>query len=235
MKFKVTFVLPKKISDWVIVISCLIYFIIDFTVDFQSFAQQILTGSEPLKYWLLRRIRDISFTVFIASMIVFGIREVRYNGKTFKNLIVPVFGVILCCSLVIISWYTETLSANIHNALFVETVILDKTKNKLESPNLPIAQKMELSHRYAKIFYQRYGKQIEYLTQNETYVLYEPTEEDKGFYKEYLSGKKAVDLLIRGMHRSKYLWLIVLGISLLLGFITPLKKMGNANQLPELR
>ena len=156
-------------------------------------------------------------------MIAYGIREVRRSGKTFGNFTRPVIGVIWCISVVFISWRGETVISDFNNSLGEKSSLYNLEK-KLESPDLPIDKKTRVSALYAKKYYYYHGEQIKCLTRDGTYALYQPTEEEKNKHKYYAGGMKTATWLIRSMHRTKYLWLSVLIISLLLGFMTPIKK-----------
>ena len=190
MQIKFTSLLPKQFGNRVIIISALVHLIVYITLICLFPLDQLkMTEAGTPEYWQLRIVRDFFFAVFVICMIVFGIREARGDSKDFKLLILPVYGVLLCSSLIFSSWYGERAFSDVKNTFSEQNIVFDDLKKRLENlgPDSSIEKKMESTKFFAKKYYQWYGEQIEYLTQDETYTLYEPTEEDKDKYKEYLN------------------------------------------------
>jgi hypothetical protein len=211
MNFKYSLLLPKKFSEWFIQISLLIFLI---AFCFFLLVRQNMTECHTLQYWLLRVI-GIAFAVWTTSVIVFGIREARINGITFRNLIIPVLGVICLLAPVLLAWSIKTM---VNNISVQQTIRLDCFKKKIEGTGLPIDKEV------AKIYYRVYGEQREYSTPDGTNALYEPTEEDRNKYEQHLSTIKTGEWIVSSMHSMQLYWLTVCGISLLLGFIIPIRR-----------
>ena len=210
MKHKRTF-FPKKFSEWVILISILIFLI---ALCCFLLVRQNMTECQTLQYWLLRVI-GIAFAVWTTGVIVFGIREARKCGITFYNLIIPVLGVISLLAPVILAWSIKSM---VNNISVQQIIRMDCFKKKIEGSGSPIEKEV------AKIYYRLNGEQIEYSTHDGTNVLYEPTEEDRNKYEKHLSTTKKMEWIVRSMNEMQLVWLSLLGISSLLGFLTPIKK-----------
>lgn len=173
--------------------------------------------------WYIRIVRDIGITTFVASMIIFGIRAIRFYGHTFRRYILPIIGVILTIMLAISSYFVYEKLSELEHQMNTSKYLL-KIKEKLDEDNFSIKVKSNLSKLYAHEYYITYGKNMTYFDKNGEKVLYSSSKEDIELRNKMMYSRKLFSWSKKALERSIYLWSAVLFISLLLGFFTSIKK-----------
>jgi hypothetical protein len=91
--------------------------------------------------------------------------------------------------------------------------------------NITLQLKSELSRIHAQIVFGEYGNRSKYISSDGTMVLYEPTSQEIKSQEESLKVKTLTINLKKISYISIYYWLTVLFLSLLCGFLIPIKKI----------
>ena len=209
----------KKNTKWLfhnyLITGSFILFII-----FETTGTYLYTDVESDKTMIiLQWLRDIFLAIGLASLIIFGIRDLRIYGKTLKRFINPFISIITMILLFYFIYMLETHIRSFDNLEINTKKHLEHIKQTMEKENISLSEKEEWSNTYAGMYYMVFGKSIRYLKEGK-YVLYQPSEIQLKAKKNKIKNKKSLLYL----SRAKYLWLILLVFSLLVGLLTPIKK-----------
>lgn len=211
---------PPKLGKFILTVGLSIYLISGLARDFYfDFDLINLTADEARLEWYLRLGRDLGFVATISSMIIFGIRSIRFYGKKIKRFVIPLIGVFICATLSFVGFYSSSTFAELQSALD-NSKALQKIEQAMNKDQLSVQKESTMSKVYASTYYNKHGKQIKYLTSSENYILFEPSEEDK----EFRVARHLIEWKKKSMYNSMYFWLIALSLSLLLGLLTPVGK-----------
>ncbi len=211
------------IKDYFIGISFILFFLFEITrVYFYSDGN--LSENMIFQEWILRLLRDISLAVFISSVIAFGVRDIYRKGLSPKRMITPFLGTLFALLIFFGNWMIESKLSDLGKGINY-TKYLEKNKIALENPKLSLEEKERLSKMYASSYYRMYGRQIEYIKENHQ-TLYKPLKDEV----EYVRQKAEQERFIHRLGKTKFLWLILIPFSFLLGLFLSKRREGKNEQ-----
>jgi len=194
-----------------------------------------LSGSTytlALIIWAIGSLRDVSLWIMLATMVIFGIRDVRKNGHDIKRFLNPVLGVsVLLLGIFVFSFYYMKRDSFIDNLqMKVPDGVAARLDSMMKKEDVTMEVKARASRLYAKMKYEEDGSMIYHLLPDGKSVVFNPTAEEKEFRRELLKTRAMWEDLDNAMSRAIVIWPMVLIFSLLLGFLTPVKKVAVVQQ-----
>jgi len=203
-KSKATFY-PQKIGGVLFITGCvgyLLFGLIRKEFDEQGLFQELA--------WL----SPFGAAVAGTSAIIFGIRAIRYYGFSKERVIAPVFGIFLYLSFSFSGFFSGYAMNTGLDIMFENNV---KIEQLLHDESISNKRKVLVSKLYAQAQYYDKGKLVEYLTGGGKFKTFKPTKGDEDiFYKVQKIRDMSIELFWWG-----FVWLGVLGVSLLFSFLTP--------------
>jgi len=201
-------------KDYFIIISLFLLFFFEI-IRIYFYSNGNLSTNMIYQEWLLRVFRDISLAVVLFSLMFFGVQEIRSKEFGLKQIVNPLLGIFLSISIFFLNWTIEN-KLNSLGKMVNDTTYLKRAEVALKNKQLPLVEHEKLSQVYAGSYYRMYGKSIEYV-KGRQHFLYKPSQKDITFFQT----KVAQEKLVKQMGRNKFLWLILIVFSFLLGILIP--------------
>lgn len=201
-------------KDYFIIISLFLLFFFEI-IRIYFYSNGNLSTNMIYQEWLLRVFRDISLAVVLFSLMFFGVQEIRSKEFGLKQIVNPLLGIFLSISIFFLNWTIEN-KLNSLGKMVNDTTYLKRAEVALKNKQLPLVEHEKLSQVYAGSYYRMYGKSIEYVKGGQ-HFLYKPSQKDITFFQT----KVAQEKLVKQMGRNKFLWLILIVFSFLLGILIP--------------
>lgn len=211
-------------------ICCLIYLVVGFCHDI--FYSSDLSDQQAWWAWILRIIDFASLSLAIGTIILFGIRELRITGFSIKKLLVPIVGIIFCLFFVYLGWTVNRLG-NLSELLDVRDCNIPNLDQCLAVGAIDMETYSKATFLKAENCFMKDGSIIEYTMPDGQVVPYEPNEQTLQLYKEMRQTKHFLVGLEKSFHWGIYHWTAIAIISIILGFVTPIRKESNREQTLE--
>jgi hypothetical protein len=213
----------------------LIYIIVTFSHSiFYSSDFFNLSDQEALRAWILRITAFISLSLAIGAIILFGIRELRKTGFSKKKLLLPLIGIFLCLFSACAGWGVNRLVGDLSFVLFeVSDCNITDLDQSLAMGEIDMETYSKGTFLIAQNRFLEDGSIIEYTMPNGEVVPYEPNEDTLQVYEEMHQVKRFLGSLQKSSYWNIYHWTAVAMISIILGFVTPIKKGSNQDQVLE--
>jgi hypothetical protein len=191
-----------------------------FFIIFETIGTYLYTGIPSDKPMIiLQWLRDIFLAIGLASLVIFGIRDLRIYDKTLKRFISPLIGIVTMILLFYFIYMLENKIRSFNNLQIDTKKHLEHIKQEMEKENISLSEKEEWHKTYAEMYYMVFGKSIKYLKEGK-YILYEPSRIQLKANQNKIENEKSLQYL----SNAKYLWLMLLVFSLLVGLLTPINK-----------
>ena len=201
-------------KDYFIIISLFLLFFFEI-IRIYFYSNGNLSTNMIYQEWLLRVFRDISLAVVLFSLMFFGVQEIRSKEFGLKQIVNPLLGIFLSISIFFLNWTIEN-KLNSLGKMVNDTTYLKRAEVALKNKQLPLVEHEKLSQVYAGSYYRMYGKSIEYV-KGRQHFLYKPSQKDITLFQTKVEQEK----LVKQMGRNKFLWLILIVFSFLLGILIP--------------
>jgi len=201
-------------KDYFIIISLFLLFFFEI-IRIYFYSNGNLSTNMIYQEWLLRVFRDISLAVVLFSLMFFGVQEIRSKEFGLKQIVNPLLGIFLSISIFFLNWTIEN-KLNSLGKMVNDTTYLKRAEVALKNKQLPLVEHEKLSQVYAGSYYRMYGKSIEYVKGGQ-HFLYKPSQKDITLFQTKVEQEK----LVKQMGRNKFLWLILIVFSFLLGILIP--------------
>ena len=214
-------------------ICCLIYLVMDFChIIFYSSDFFNLSVQQAWWAWILRITGFASLSLAIGAIILFGIRELRRTGFSIKKLLVPIVGIVFCLFSVYLGWSVNRLG-NLSELLEVSDCNITNLDQLLAIGEIDMGTYSEATFLKAENCFMRDGSIIEYTMPDGQVVTYEPNEQTLQLYKEMHQMKQLFGDIEKSFHWNIYHWTAIAMFSIILGFVTPIRKESNREQTLE--
>ena len=214
-------------------ICCLIYLVMVFChVIFYSSDFFNLSEQQAWWAWILRITGFASLSLAIGAIILFGIRELRRTGFSIKKLLVPIVGIVFCIVSVYEGWSINRLG-NLSEVFEVSDCNISNLNQRLAIGEIDMETYSKATFLKAENCFFKDGSIIEYTMPDGQVVPYEPNEQTLQLYKEMHQMKHFLVGLEKSFHWGIYHWTAIAMFSIILGFVTPIRKESNREQTLE--
>ena len=211
----------------------LVYFVVSFCHDiFYSSDFLNLSEQQAWRAWILRITGFGSLSLAIGAIILFGIRELRRNGFSIKKLLVPIVGIGFCMFSVYLGWSVHS-SGNLSEFLDIGDFNIPNLDQRLATGEIDMGPYSKATLLKAENCFMKDGSITEYTMLDGQIVPYEPNEQMLQLYKEMHQIKHFLGSLEKSFHWNVYHWTSIAMISIILGFVTPIRKESNQDQMLE--
>lgn len=200
--------------EWVVLIATLL-----FVIPFVS--KRIFGG-----FWdttPAQTIQIIGWVVAVFMSFVFGIRGVRLDGFISKSVGYLLGGTFLSITLIGINIAILIIVPKTLDLVSTSDEKMSKFESRLEDPNLDSKRKALVSKIIASNKYQQSGEIVVVYDKDGTVSEYLPTETDKNILEGLTDIKRQID----SIKKSTFIFTSILIISILVGTLTPIKKIAN--------
>lgn len=216
---------PRNRSEQLIVAGCLACFSAEIVREVFFSADPLqATGSQALAGWVARAVRDLGLILALSTMTVIGIRSLRAEKFSAGGVTLSGLGIGLC---LLLSWLTIRGNA----ALSAASTIYDSPRETLErigavldQQDLSLDQLAFFSKEYARQRYHADGILIDYVNPEGAVRVYEPDASDRESRKTLTLARHNVDRATLALSRAAMLWVLVAAASVLIGFLTPIRR-----------
>ncbi|MFQ5852376.1 MAG: hypothetical protein ACE5JU_17565 [Candidatus Binatia bacterium] len=175
--------------------------------------------------WVARAIRDLGLTAAVCTMLIFGIRAIRGEGRTARRVVMVVAGAGLCVLLLAISLIGyQKLSERAHLFEFPKKEFTAKLNRRLDRNDLTPEDRAILSKILAKERYLVSGRLVEYVTPEGDRVRYTPTAEDIELRRSLGLASKQIEGAMNSLRTASMFWGLLLVVSTVVGLLTPISR-----------
>jgi hypothetical protein len=182
------------------------------------------TGSQALAGWVAGAVRDLGLILALSTMTITGIRSLRAERFSAGGVTLSGLGIGLC---LLLSW----LTVRGNTALSAASTIYDSPRQTLErigavldQQDLPLDQLALFSREYARQRYHADGILVDYVNPEGAVRVYEPDASDRKFRKTLSLARHNVERATLALSRAALLWVLVAIASVLIGFLTPIRR-----------
>ncbi|MDQ7058993.1 MAG: hypothetical protein Q9N62_11490 [Ghiorsea sp.] len=205
---------PKKLGN-ILVTSGLIIYIVS------TLLRKLTDNFDVI--WISNLLGFLGLVLASSSLIIFGIRAVRYYGVSKKQIITPILGIIICVGMVGLNGYLYQVMGEVEKISVGEDKIVE-LKDRIDSGALPADKKAYASELYASRMYTAFGIIEKHITTDGKLVEFRPSAEDEESRNLVIELKNVIKHNRDNNIYSIYIWLGTLLISLTIGLRSSIHK-----------
>lgn len=132
--------------------------------------------------------------VTLALMVIFGLRELKKKGFSFRRCVMPLFAAVIMIGLSVFFFNTNKMLLDWIHWSYDYTRTLNRIlEDNISNDVLPLADRASLSLRYARNQYVERGVQVEYFTAEGHKLLFEPTGADAAEHETWVRASEGVE------------------------------------------
>jgi hypothetical protein len=176
--------------------------------------------------WTIGMAGYVGLLCAFATIIIFGIRDIRKKGYDTQRIFVPAIVVLVVLFKIVsfTSHYSKTDYLIGFSPLNVSPAEATHLAEIIKNEDRPIESRAYASRLYAEWKFQENGSLVQQLMPDGTTRLFSPTVKDIEMRESVLETRTIFENIDNFIPYVMTLWMIVLCAGLLLGFLTPIKK-----------